>query len=122
MEKAEKIAEKRKRWKSDDSGYNEWFYYVSRASYTRRYNARIRKMLIELLGGHCVKCGFSDSRALQVDHINGGGSKENKNLKGMKNVQILKKVLGGSKEYQLLCANCNWIKRFENDETNSKYI
>ena len=24
----------------------------------------------------CLKCGFSDRRALQIDHINGGGIKE----------------------------------------------
>lgn len=29
---------------------------------------------------------------------------------------MLRRVLTNSSEYQLLCANCNWIKRSENNE------
>jgi hypothetical protein len=84
--------------------------------HTREYNARVRKSLIELLGGKCVRCGFDDPRALQIDHIHGGGSQDVKAMTGMKNIQFMKRVLAGSTEYQLLCANCNWIKRAENNE------
>ena len=80
-----------------------------------------RKALLELLGGECVRCGFSDRRTLQVDHINGGGLKATKKLVGMKNVAIMREILGGSQEYQLLCANCNWIKRYEKNETSNKF-
>ena len=38
-------------------------------------------------------------------------------------MQILKKIKSGSKEYQLLCCNCNQIKKIENKEdTFKKYI
>jgi hypothetical protein len=74
-----------------------------------------RLSIINLLGGKCVRCGFSDPRALQIDHINGGGEKE---LKGFKHntTAYYKYILdiiqsGKNKEYQLLCANCNMIKR-----------
>lgn len=87
------------------------------AKSTREYNARSRKALVDLLGGKCVRCGFNDPRALQVDHVNGGGTKDIKEMTGMKNIEITRRVLSGSKEYQLLCANCNWIKRVENNET-----
>jgi hypothetical protein len=29
---------------------------------------------------------------------------------------ILREIKAGSKDYQLLCANCNWIKKYEKGE------
>ena len=51
-----------------------------RKVYQKTYWQEQRKEMIKLLGNTCIKCGFSDIRALQVDHINGGGSNE-RNLK-----------------------------------------
>lgn len=62
----------------------------------------------------CNCCGFSDERALQIDHINGNGHKEREEF-GY--VGLQKRVLANPKEYQLLCANCNWIKRAEEGES-----
>jgi hypothetical protein len=91
--------------------------------YLKSYRDGRRKLLISLLGGKCVRCGFSDARALQIDHRNGGGSRESKSLRGAKISFQLKRVLAGDNNYQLLCANCNWIKRFENGETaNAEYL
>lgn len=81
------------------------------------YYKRERESIIKLLGSICVKCNFSDPRALQIDHINGGGVRE---LKSLSYTQYYKKIreslTNNRKEYQLLCANCNWIKRHENNE------
>lgn len=81
------------------------------------YRKKIRMELILLLGGVCWKCGFSDVRALQVDHIHGGGSYHNRHGS---NATYYKKIIGeikaGSKDYALLCANCNTIKKYENHE------
>jgi hypothetical protein len=79
-----------------------------------------RREVIDALGGKCIKCGCSDWRCLQIDHINGGGSIELKEF-NKKRIQYYKKILelvltGKNIDYQLLCANCNWIKKFENDE------
>ena len=82
---------------------------------TRDCDSRVRNALIELLGGKCMVCGIEDYRVLQVDHINGGGSIERRAGKG-RNREYLRKVIDGNKDYQLLCANCNWIKRYENNE------
>jgi len=41
------------------------------------YQAR-RLLTFEFFGCFCAKCGFDDRRALQVDHIEGGGRKERK--------------------------------------------
>lgn len=67
-----------------------------------------------MLGGVCVRCGYSDTRALQVDHIN-ADAKEDRLKKGTSYYyNIQKNILSG--RYQVLCANCNVIKRFENQE------
>ena len=78
-------------------------------------NARaLRLRVLMLFGGKCQCCGFSDPRALQVDHIDGGGNQERKVLKGTGS--RYKAVLADPARYQLLCANCNWIKREEEQE------
>ena len=81
-----------------------------------RYIQKLRSVGIELLGGQCCKCGFSDPRALQFDHINGGGSKERNKLTRLFYGVVIESILKNENKYQLLCANCNWIKRTENNE------
>ena len=81
----------------------------------RRYRQKLRDGVFEKLGGECNYCGFSDYRALQVDHVNGGGVKEQNRIG---HSGILRKIrdLEDCGEYQLLCANCNWIKRHTRGE------
>ena len=83
-----------------------------------------RNATLEALGGKCLLCGFADKRALQIDHINGGGSKERKErlYKGSFHAYVLKSFLAKENKYQLLCANCNWIKRYENKEAIGRII
>jgi len=98
----------------------------------RRYHTRekfirqvMRFRLMELLGGRfCKKCSFSDERALQFDHIHGDGYREERKgkkgyhdtisrsfyMKYLTNPELARRTL------QVLCANCNWIKRAENRE------
>ena len=76
--------------------------------------AKLRAAAIVKLGGRCVSCGMTDERCLQIDHINGGGHKERVKV-GSHGTR--RNVLAGVGGYQLLCANCNWIKRAENKET-----
>lgn len=85
-----------------------------------RYAVR-KKQIIAFLGDKCKHCGIKDIRVLQIDHINGGGQREirqNKNL-GTLNHYYRQMTANGDaflKKYQLLCANCNWIKRFDKCE------
>ena len=82
-------------------------------------NAKLKKQVMDKLGSVCVRCGFTDIRALQVDHISGGGVHEYRNNpSGPRG--IYRKILSDSTGYQLLCANCNWIKREENHEGMGK--
>lgn len=88
----------------------------------REYLRKLRNNVIDKLGGKCATCGFYDKRALQIDHVNGGGSKERKErkYKGSFHAHVLKSFLAKENKYQLLCANCNWIKRFENKEAKGR--
>lgn len=77
----------------------------------RKNNQRLK--LIKDFGGICVKCNFDDPRALQFDHKNGGGNAEFRLLGSSK---YYKKISKEPQKYQLLCANCNAIKRITNKE------
>ena len=83
-------------------------------AYCRAFYQKRKADVYKLLGDRCKRCGFTDPRALQIDHINGGGLKQFRELKNY--VLYLKLVLETPENYQLLCANCNWIKRHENGE------
>ncbi len=65
------------------------------------------------------KCGYSDIRALGLGHINGGGAEQRRNgfggAGGAKFHFWLKKNNYPS-GLQVLCMNCNWVKREENNE------
>ena len=77
---------------------------------------RLRVEVIKLLGNKCKFCGFTDTRALQIDHVNGGG-RIDRHKYGMNfNSMVIKSVKKGENKYQLLCANCNFIKRYTNNE------
>lgn len=67
------------------------------------------------LGGECVKCGFTDARALQVDHVAGGGLKHIRAVPWRARYRHIIETVPNT-IYQLLCANCNWIKRAELNE------
>ena len=83
----------------------------------RTYNRKKRDRVVQLLGGRCKRCGETDWRCLQIDHVGGGGTKEHKKL-GVARVNAKVLRLEG-KGYQLLCANCNWRKRYENEEVRN---
>ena len=75
----------------------------------------LREEAIDKLGGACAHCGYdTDRRILQIDHIHGGGSTDRRRTNAKK---FLKEVISGIRsDLQVLCANCNWIKRFDNRE------
>ncbi|OHA07273.1 MAG: hypothetical protein A2934_03205 [Candidatus Sungbacteria bacterium RIFCSPLOWO2_01_FULL_47_10] len=106
-----------KYWQSNKHGIMK--QRVARRTETRRE-------IIKFFGEKCGVCGFNNVKALQIDHKIGGGTKEMKQMKGEYFFRIYKKMLLDpkefSKKYQLLCANCNWLKRYKNNEVKvSKY-
>lgn len=71
----------------------------------------------------CKRCGFSDIRALSIDHINGGGRKHFLQIKGG-GTRIYQWLRSHNypEGYQVLCMNCQFIKKLENHENRWKYI
>jgi hypothetical protein len=78
------------------------------------YHYLFRREALDELGNKCIKCGFSDWRALAIDHVKGGGSQRTETSLQMYSRIILRQTYAN--EFQLLCANCNQIKRYENGE------
>ncbi len=68
----------------------------------------------------CNSCGFDDLRALSIDHINGDGAKHRKSMglkAGFQTYYWLKRQ-GYPIGFQVLCMNCQFIKRAENEENS----
>jgi len=88
-------------------------------------NLKRKQLRIEVLayygGGKlaCVKCGFSDYRALTFDHIEGGGKEAERQRKGTNLAPWLKRR-GYPEGIQTLCMNCQFIKKLESKEQNRK--
>lgn len=87
------------------------------AEHTRRVN-QSRK--IKVLNYYCLtdklqcnKCGFKDTRALCLDHINNDGFRQRKI--GITGTAMYLWVIKNNfpKGFQVLCANCNLIKEIE---------
>jgi len=96
---------------------------ATRRKSAREYNSRVRSKIYDFFGNKCVKCSFSDSRALQLDHINGGGNQARK--AGKHGLHDKFKMIKDDPDlaratFQLLCANCNFIKRDEEYEYGKK--
>ncbi len=84
------------------------------------YPKEIRLKLMRILGDiKCIRCGFCDIRALQIEHKKGGGRKDIEKYGGSQ--QMYKYYTEhpkiAVKRLQIFCANCNWIKREQNNET-----
>ena len=80
--------------------------------YNDRYELAKNKVF-QVFGRLCNKCGETDSRVMQLDHVNGGGTKERKKMNSLARYT---RALKEPEKYQILCANCNVTKKFENGE------
>lgn len=104
-------------------------YATKKASRVREQKQAMRREVVLHLSDEikCKRCGYTDFRALQIDHINAGGNRERDERKGKgggglgsqnrfwKLILSLPRDVARAK-YQVLCANCNCIKRTENKE------
>ena len=79
-------------------------------------NERKRLVLVHYSNGSmsCAKCGFENATALTIDHINGNGAEHRRNITGNFYQWLIKNDYPDG--FQVLCMNCQWIKRIENGE------
>ena len=89
-----------------------------------------RSALVTALGGKCSckgvdcwhtgDCSVTDSRCLQIDHINGDGAADRKRVSSVGLAYYYFKHISEAREkLQILCANCNWVKRQNNSEVRN---
>ncbi len=88
---------------------------IKATSPSTRHRRKQKKKLYTILGGSiCVKCGMLDIRCLQINHKESSMKQDIKYMGSYKNV--LKYYIDNPKMakrcLQILCANCNWIKRY----------
>lgn len=93
---------------------------ISKSRTSRERWRRYREEIYEILGGKkCKICGFADERALCIDHINNDGYKERSFGKWLNKSRKL--IRANPERYQILCFNCNQIKKIEHEkEKNNK--
>lgn len=101
----------------------EYFRKYKKRQTTKESMARRRRKVKEDVmnkyGGACSWCGFTDVRALCIDHVERGGEDERRKLTGDKLYRrLLKEPVNSS--YQVLCANCNLIKAIDNNELGAR--
>ena len=109
---------RRRNYKKKIRDYTNKWYQKNKKQQDEKNRERYRKIKKEItifLGSKCNRCGFTDKRVLQVYHINGGGRRHFR-IKGRAYymyIEILESLKKGEKNYQLLCANCNFIEAIE---------
>jgi len=90
----------------------------ARRSRHQRYGAKLKLLVF----GHyspflmCARCGCTDIRVLTIDHIEGGGCVHRRTVlkrSGGTQFYVWLKRNGYPSGFQVLCMNCNWIKRLE---------
>jgi hypothetical protein len=106
----EKIKAYNKKWLLENPQRNKELNKIERD--------RLKNSVIEYYSNGsmcCDECGFTDIRALQIDHINNNGAEERKRLFGSRTCAgtTFYRWIRKNKYpegYKVLCANCNIIK------------
>jgi hypothetical protein len=91
-----------------------------------RHHRKLKEKLCSIYGTKCCNpnCkwqnedgsfGCADIRILQLDHKQGGGYNSRK---GISSTNYYRQAIKNpdTEKYQMLCPNCNWIKRVERKE------
>lgn len=68
-------------------------------------------MFMRQLGGKCEVCGFSDWRALQLDHLD--PKKKTRNIPTYFRYKGLAKAFDELHNCRLVCANCHAVSTYE---------
>ena len=105
---------KQRRYKETHPDYAKTYYWSNVVEHSRRtwiYRWMIKRQVFKMLGGKCVVCGIEDARLLQINHKNGGGSKE-----GRFGEKMYAAILQGKRstdDLELRCANHNLLYEYE---------
>lgn len=75
---------------------------------------KLKTAAYNVLGNKCTKCPETDFRVLQIDHRDGKGSRHRRKCNGYD--KLYRDVVKHPERFQILCANCNWRKRWDQIE------
>jgi hypothetical protein len=87
----------------------------------RKIREKMHSEIIELLGSRCsnpvcpIPLEKMDIKCLQIDHVHGNGNRDRKQFRDRKVYlrEILREIKNGSRDFQLLCVYCNFLKSFD---------
>lgn len=91
------------------------------ADQSRLSKKKLKDTVFSIYGNVCALCGFSDVRALTLDHVLNNGAEERKRL-GERGVYRRALDPANHSEYQTLCMNCQFIKRAEVGRVNQQWL
>lgn len=82
-------------------------FRAKQIGYAQKSYKKLRQILFAGYGNVCACCGEKESVFLELDHVNGGGSKHFASHKSPLN--LYREVIAANFPpiYRLLCANCN---------------
>lgn len=89
---------------------------TQRRAKQHRYYQKLKQDIFDHYGRKCAHCPIDDLRVLTIDHINGGGTKHRKTFKSPATFYTWLRRNNFPKGYQILCMNCQWLKRLTNNE------
>jgi len=114
----EKIRNKSKLWRQSEHYKKDIIPKLRERSILNRLRTRLSILKRINPNLSCNKCSYNkDIRVLHIDHVFGNGNIDRKSFKdGHSYYKHLLTIENISEKYQLLCANCNWLKRYENRE------
>lgn len=120
----EQVREQRKKWRKtnrekEKKRRKEWRIAHPEIAQEckRKYRLRIRIAVLTHYGKGklaCAHCGFSDMRALSIDHISGNGKEHKRQIRQNITAWLWRENFPSG--FQTLCMNCQFIKRHENKE------
>ena len=89
---------------------------VSIKKYHKGYHGKNRLEVLAKIDPamKCANCGCDDTRFLEINHIKGGGKKEQKKLGATQNLVLLIQTgKRGAEDLNLLCRPCNALDHLE---------
>jgi len=117
-------AERQKKWR-EHHPERVTAYAKTQSEIGKKRRRGIKRLVMTHYGNGkcaCVKCGESRLACLSIDHIDGNGAEERREL-GLGHASserfyswLIKS--GYPEGYQTLCMNCQWVKRFAKNEHN----
>lgn len=106
LKNKDKIIEANKRFQKKSIGGESWI---------KRYRKNLRIETINAYGGRCVCCGEGTWQFLTIDHPKGDGQRDREPHRKITGqfYAWLKKQGYPKGYYQVLCMNCNWVRRYD---------